>query len=322
MSCQNCTPQKTCGCDLKFEIDGAYLAPYVGGTPLTPVDLAPLVEDSETDTQFQLDQANAALVYRGEKSQHGGTPDTITIQSIAALIGLADLKDVEFQVSNNGDLLIYDSITGNWIPYTIPEGTIVSTLGIDADGKPVKSLASAPLPGSVEIPIGGYLFFSGPEADLPSNFFAANGQAINRSIYPDYFALVGTTYGPGNGATTFNIPNANGRTLMGMDVAQSEFDTLGKTGGAKSVTLNTNQIPPHSHGVNDPGHTHPNVRDIAQTYGGNQRLQINGGGQAFTFGGNPMGAAGTGIYLSNTGGGGSHENLVPYLSQIVAVRVQ
>jgi microcystin-dependent protein len=84
------------------------------------------------------------------------------------------------------------------------------------------------------------------------------------------FALLGTSYGAGDGTTTFNVPDYRGRTLVGHDASQPEFDVLGETGGAKTHTLTTAQMPSHTHvqnahnhtqnahghNVNDPSHAH------------------------------------------------------------------
>ena len=58
--------------------------------------------------------------------------------------------------------------------------------------------------------------------------------AVSRTTYAALFAILGTRYGIGNGSTTFNLPNLKGRVPVGMDALQSEFDTLGETGGAKN----------------------------------------------------------------------------------------
>ncbi|MCZ7659199.1 MAG: phage tail protein [Xanthobacteraceae bacterium] len=69
-------------------------------------------------------------------------------------------------------------------------------------------------PGS--IPIGGGLDYWGTTAPS-SNFVFAFGQALSRTAYPTLFARLGTTYGPGDGATTFNIPDKRGRVTAGKD---------------------------------------------------------------------------------------------------------
>lgn len=62
-------------------------------------------------------------------------------------------------------------------------------------------------------PTGMVATFAGPNP--PSGWFKAAGQAVSRTIYANLFAQVGTTYGPGDGATTFNLPDLRGEFVRG-----------------------------------------------------------------------------------------------------------
>ena len=114
------------------------------------------------------------------------------------------------------------------------------------------------LPGST--PIGGVQEYAGTSA--PAGWLMADGSAVSRTTYAALFAICGTTFGAGNGTTTFNLPNRKGRVGVGVDAAQTEFDALGETGGAKTVTLSAAQsgLPAHTHtassGNDSPDHTH------------------------------------------------------------------
>jgi microcystin-dependent protein len=105
--------------------------------------------------------------------------------------------------------------------------------------------------------------FAGSSA--PVGWLLCDGSAISRTTYSELFAVISTTYGVGNGTTTFNLPNLSGKIPFGRDTTQTEFDTLGETGGVKSITLSTSQIPVHSHantlsnnGSLSQGHVHYN----------------------------------------------------------------
>ncbi|UPJ61759.1 tail fiber protein [Bradyrhizobium sp. 192] len=103
------------------------------------------------------------------------------------------------------------------------------------------------------IPLGGGLDYWG--ATAPSSAFAFPvGQAISRAIYADLFALLGTTYGTGDGSTTFNLPDKRGRVSASADAmggiaagrltdAVAGIDSPGDAGGAQSHTLSAGQIP-------------------------------------------------------------------------------
>jgi microcystin-dependent protein len=108
------------------------------------------------------------------------------------------------------------------------------------------------------IPLGGLLEFTGTTAPNGS-FVLPFGQAISRTTYAAYFALIGTTYGAGDGSTTFNVIDKRGRVSAGKDdmggsaasritSAGSSVDgaTLGASGGAQTVTLGTANLPAYT----------------------------------------------------------------------------
>ena len=82
------------------------------------------------------------------------------------------------------------------------------------------------------MPTGAVLPYAGSSA--PTGFLLCDGSAVSRTTYANLFAVIGTTYGAGDGSTTFNLPNFKGRVGVGFDANQTEFNALGKTGGAKT----------------------------------------------------------------------------------------
>ena len=83
--------------------------------------------------------------------------------------------------------------------------------------------------------------------DIPTNFLELNGQAVSRTIYSDLFELYGTTYGTGDGSTTFNLPNLSGRVPIGLDSDDTDFNEVGKTYGEKEHTLTVDELAEHNH---------------------------------------------------------------------------
>ena len=69
------------------------------------------------------------------------------------------------------------------------------------------------LPSADTLPIGSYIQFAGSQA--PVGFLVCNGGAVSRTTYSELFAVIGTTYGSGDGSTTFNLPNLTDRFLQG-----------------------------------------------------------------------------------------------------------
>jgi microcystin-dependent protein len=123
------------------------------------------------------------------------------------------------------------------------------------------------------------------------------------------FASIGTNYGAGNGTTTFNLPDLRGRVSVGRDSAQTEFDTLGETGGAKTHTLTTAEMPSHTH-VQNP-HTH--TSNFGEG-GGAGRDAPSGGGDGYKAKYYTPGLVINNATATNqnTGGDGAHNNLQPY----------
>ena len=96
---------------------------------------------------------------------------------------------------------------------------------------------------------------------VPSGWLLCDGSAVSRSTYSNLFSALGTTWGAGDGSSTFNLPNFKDRFLVGA----GNLYSLGSTGGLANVTLGIGNLPSHNHAVNDPGHTHT-VTDPGHTH--------------------------------------------------------
>lgn len=92
-------------------------------------------------------------------------------------------------------------------------------------------------------PTGSVITFAGSTS--PTGWLLCDGTAVDRTTYASLFAVVGTTYGAGNGTTTFNIPNLQDRFAIGTSGTRA----LGTTGGASTYTLTVSNIPQHSHSI-------------------------------------------------------------------------
>lgn len=102
------------------------------------------------------------------------------------------------------------------------------------------------------LPIGCVQAFAGSSA--PSGWLLCYGQAVSRTTYADLFTVISTTYGTGDGSTTFNVPDLRGRVVAGLDnMGGSDAgrldlaNTRGTTTGAQYHTLTTSEIPDHRH---------------------------------------------------------------------------
>lgn len=123
----------------------------------------------------------------------------------------------------------------------------------------------------------------------PMGWLLLDGSAVSRATYSDLFSLWGTTYGPGDGATTFNLPDLRQRVPVGRDPGVTAFDALGKTGGEVEHLLAEAEMPTHSHGYS---HIVGSGTGVSRT-GTN-----NGEASAIT---------------DPTGGGLPHNNMPPFL---------
>lgn len=104
-------------------------------------------------------------------------------------------------------------------------------------------------------PAGIVMPFAGSVA--PQGYLLCDGSAVSRTDYADLFTAIGTVYGAGDGATTFNVPDLSGRVVLGV----SQSHSLGTTGGEATHVLTEQEMPAHSHTV--PAHGHNN--DITAT---------------------------------------------------------
>jgi microcystin-dependent protein len=251
---------------------------------------------------------------------------------------------------------VFDTLAhlgGQLIAFT-PHATNGATVTLNVDGlgaKPLRSAPSVELPAGVlvqgtpyaalynasdaafylygfftnpySIPIGASVDFWGTTAPN-SSFVLAFGQSLSRVTYSALFSLLGTTYGNGDGSTTFGIPDLRGLVVAGRDdmggsavsrLTSTYFGqdakVLGAIGGSESHTLTTAQLAQHTHTLTDPGHQHslPNRNTFPAASGTTQVTQDFVSG--ISSGGNPVQSATTGITIANAGSGNAHNNVQP-----------
>lgn len=107
----------------------------------------------------------------------------------------------------------------------------------------------SPIAPGIVIPFAGTV--------RPEGYLLCDGSAVSRTTYALLYAVIGDTYGAGDGSTTFNLPDLRGRVVIGV----AGTHALGSTGGSETVTLTEDQLPAHVHEV--PQHGHEN--DIGAT---------------------------------------------------------
>ncbi len=170
--------------------------------------------------------------------------------------------------------LTINTTAGGSLGVTPPRG---SSVVIYSDGTHVGYVeGTAPIPassttsGSASVIPGTIISFAG--ATSPIGYLTCDGSPISRSTYASLFAAIGTTWGSGNGTTTFNVPNLIGYFLRGSGTSARDPDSPRAVGSPQ-----TESFASHTH--TDSGHTHtydkPNTS--SQATGGSGSNYFNGG---------------------------------------------
>jgi len=199
--------------------------------------------------------------------------------------------DIDHDSITNGGAHDYSYITGN------DGATDVSAAELEelTDGSETTLHSHAADGGA---PVGSMIIWTTDTA--PTGWLLCYGQAVSRTVtYDGLFAVIGTTFGVGDGSTTFNLPDMRGRFPLGQDdmggasanrVTHANADSIGGVEGAETHTLTKTEMPAHTHTI-DAGHV------------------LDGSGQVET-----TGASGVTENTNSTGGGGAHNNMSPYIT--------
>ena len=145
------------------------------------------------------------------------------------------------------------------------------------------------------VPAGSVMSYA--STTPPSGYLECNGAAVSRSTYATLFSAISTTWGVGDGSSTFNLPDLRGQFVRGWD------NSAGVDSGRSFASSQTDQNKQHTHSVTDPGHQHTTSITNHKVFPGDGSTSISYGGAgsypATTF---TMSDATTGISLANQGG--------------------
>lgn len=293
--------------------NGAVTTAKLGDYSITNEKLLPSVIDGLTAKstlafadEFSIYDSAAVLTISGFTFAGGGPTYTATATTSAAH-GLTTGNSVTISgatgnTSVNGIFTV--TVT------TTTQFTITVTSSASVTGSPVviqnpglKKITYLDLLAQM-VPTGTVNPFAGSAE--PAGWLLCYGQAISRTTYAALFAVIGTTYGVGDGSTTFNVPDLRGRAIAGKDnmggsaanrltsttITTGGSTTLGGYGGAQTHQLTIPEMP---------SHTHTSKARPTDTTGGNETVpnQFYNGSNVTT-------------YTTNaTGGDGAHNNVQP-----------
>lgn len=277
----------------------------------------------------------------GKGHATGGTSTAYTLTSYQVFDIIANMVGMEISAivhATNGasptlnvdGLGAFPIVTASGVAVSV--GTLIAnsiyTLVFNTTEWLLKDFYSNPY----NIPVGGGMDYWGTTVPN-SNFAFPIGQAISRTTYAALFALVGTTYGVGDGSTTFNLPDKTGRVSAMKEASASRLTStyfggnsanMGAVGGLESHTLTTAQLATHNHTITDSGHTH--TSGPSNMWVGSVNGATQGGAQSTpvstqAMNGISTGSSTTGISLANAGSGNAHNNVQPTIVCNYIIRI-
>ena len=201
---------------------------------------APAIRRSDdTDTGLFFSAADTVNISTGGTNRIGVDSDGITIR---------DRKAIRFRDTSNSNFVAVrapDNAAAD-ITLTLPGGDGNSGDALTTDGSGNLSFVAL----TAAVPTGSVHQMATTTA--PAGYLKCNGAAISRTTYADLFAIIGTTWGAGDGSTTFNVPDLRGEFVRGWD------DGKGTDSGRSFASSQSSANKQHNHTatVNDSGHNH------------------------------------------------------------------
>ena len=222
------------------------------------------------------------LTYAEQHVIHRWEYANATARTAATGFGASDARKLAYQIDTDAYWVLTDHSPITWVQVTT--GSVYTQTEVD---NLLAAVASVPT-GSIQA-YGG--------AAAPTGYVLCDGSAISRTTYSDLFTAIGTSYGVGNGSTTFNVPDLKGKFPRGKDA-----DDLGDADGDETKDLS------HTHTTGDhslttaeaPVHKH-------DLYYENKNVDTLHGGQTFNFAlAETSGTTKTGT--DNAGSGDAHNH--------------
>jgi microcystin-dependent protein len=212
-----------------------------------------------TSQNYVSDQARRRIL---KLTGSPGASYTITIPSVEKFYFVVNQSNAAQTIKAGG------------VGYSVPAG---ESRAVACDGTDCFGPSAA-----VPYVIGGIIDYGGTTA--PSGWLLCYGQAISRATYAALFGAIGTTYGVGDGSSTFNVPDCRGRVTAGQDdmggssanrltnpgstIGGIDGDVLGGTGGEEAHVQTQAQIGNHTHVADSHTHSYTTVNSTSNAQGG------------------------------------------------------
>lgn len=169
------------------------------------------------------------------------------------------------------------------------------------------------------VPAGSMMHW--PKSTPPTGWLVRDGSALNRTTYAALYSVLGTTYGAGDGSSTFNLPDDRGLIHAGYKSGDAAFGTFGASYGSKdAINVSHNHTASSSSStsvtISDPGHSHPvtSYGSLWSADGGDALRWSNTTTRATESSGTGISASAstsTSTSVSSSGASGTNANIQP-----------
>lgn len=182
-------------------------------------------------------------------NEFNGSIDDANIKSSAGIqpSKLANATAGKLYIANGSGVITATAMAGD-VAIDSAGNTTIQPNAVDTTKMADGAVTAPKTSGLSTVPPGA--IFPYVSVTPPSGYFLCNGGAINRTTFSALFAVIGTTYGAGDGSTTFNLPDLRGRVPVGVDNATGRVtsnNTLGATSGEEKHTLTVGELAQHNH---------------------------------------------------------------------------
>lgn len=212
---------------------------------------------------------NQTVTLSGDVTGSGTTSITTTLGTVPITKG------------GTGQITANASLNALLPTQTSNSGKYLTTNGTDSSWASVSSGATIPS-GSLQMYAGAITQSASAgtvTTTAPSGWLLANGDIVSRSTYSALFTAIGTTYGAGDGSTTFALPDMRSRVPVGVGTGSGlTARTLGGTVGEENTTVGATNLPSHSHTFSPTGtlNTENSHYHASANAGGHQHTGTNG----------------------------------------------